>query len=244
MFGSFPPPRRGERRDKMETKLLTAFAICFAVGCSLDSNGLGELYEDSQPDMSEEIEPDFLEADVSEIAEEDAGDEDDAGEPDEAIPDETTEDIGSEDVEPEDTGEEGGDADDGGIDPCALPTIPSTGIFVFYCFNYDLRSPFSLEFQVGRAGTPIVSWRASSECSASSPSRRLECTLTPLVWDATYIFNIRLDPGVGIGWSCGPELLAIWGTPRVWLDGAELTVTPVTNGDGGCNHSFETPPAP
>jgi hypothetical protein len=226
-----------------------------------------DVSDDTEPDAIEEAEsdigPEETELDVPEIAEDDAGE--DEG-PDDAEADEAAEDINDvtdavEDAEPEDAAEdvapdeatdesgeadaedagtEDGDTEDGEVDPCALPPIPTTGIFIFYCFDYDLLSPMALEFQAERAGIPVVSWREAPGCRVAS-SRRLECTLTPTVWNATYIFNIRLDPGVGIGWSCGPELLAIWGTPHVWLDGVELTVTPVTNGDGGCNHNFLTP---
>ncbi|MBI5072046.1 hypothetical protein HZB93_04145 [Candidatus Falkowbacteria bacterium] len=247
----------------METKLV-ALTICFVIGgCGLDTGGMGEPDDGALPDIVEEGEPDIgpdeaatdvSEADQEDVAE-DAGEDEtaDETEPDEASPDEAAEDVTDvpDETEPEDAddaadeagdeaSDEGGETEDGEPDPCALPEIPATGIFVWYCFDYDLSSPMSLEFQAERAGIPVVSWRAAPGCSTTR-GRRLECTLTPTVWDATYIFNIRLDPGVGIGWSCGPELLAIWGTPHVWLDGVELTVTSVTNGDGGCNHSFLTP---
>ncbi len=245
----------------METKLV-ALTICFVIGCGLDTSGMGEEDEGALPDIVEEAEsdmemdevaPDVPEEDLTEDTGEDETVDDVA---DEASPDEVAEDVTDvpDETEPEDAaedevtdegGEEDGGAEDGDIedgepDPCALPEIPTTGIFIFYCFDYDLSSPMSLEFQAERAGIPVVSWRAAPGCSTTR-GRRLECTLTPTMWGATYIFNIRLDPGVGIGWSCGPELLAIWGTPRVWLDGVELPITPVTNGDGGCNHSFLIP---
>ncbi len=245
----------------METKLV-ALTICFVIGgCGLDTGGIGEPDEGALPDIVEEVGPDVPEADREDVAE-DAGEDEttDETEPDEASPDEVAEDVTDvpDETEPEDAAEDGapdeagdesggedgsaedGDTEDGEPDPCALPVIPATGIFIFYCFDYDLLSPMALEFQAERAGIPVVSWREAPGCRVAR-SRRLECTLTPTVWDATYIFNIRLDPGVGIGWSCGPELLAIWGTPHAWLDGVELTVTSVTNGDGGCNHSFLTP---
>jgi len=247
-----------------------AIALFVVVSCGLDTEGLGAPDEGTPPDVFDDTEPDIIEeveSDGSETEEEDASEDGatDEAEPDEVSPDEMAEDVTDvpEDAEPEDAAEdatpdeagdesggedgaaeegttEDGDTEDGEVDPCALPPIPTTGIFIFYCFDYDLLSPMALEFQAERAGIPVVSWREAPGCRVAS-SRRLECTLTPTVWDATYIFNIRLDPGVGIGWSCGPELLAIWGTPHVWLDEVELTVTPVTNGDGGCNHSFLTP---
>lgn len=239
----------------------------FVASCGLDTEGLGEPDEGTLPEASDDTEPDIGPDEiVADVPGEDAAEEDSGH--DEATPEETTEDTvdSTEDAEPEDAddaedvvddaadegseadaedaGTEDGDAEDGAIDPCALPEIPTTGIFIFYCFDYDLLSPFALEFQIEQGGLPVVSWRGSPECTFTSRSRRFECTLTPLVWDATYVWNIRLDPGVGIGWSCGPELLEIWGTPRAWLNGVELAVDPVTNGDGGCNHSFTTPPPP
>ncbi|MBU1146415.1 hypothetical protein KKD80_02610 [Patescibacteria group bacterium] len=223
----------------METKLTAIVVALFVASCGLETEGFGESGLDTMPEASPDAEPDILE-------------EDDAG-PDEVAPDvpETAEDDAGEDeatdegseADAEDAETEDSDVEDGTIDPCALPEIPTTGLFIFYCFDYDLLSPMDLEFQVEQGGIPIISWRASLECSVTR-SRRLECTLAPLVWNASYIFNIRLDSGIGIGWSCGPELLAIWGTPHVWLDGTELAVTSVTNGDGGCNHGFVTPSPP
>ncbi|MFH2136860.1 MAG: hypothetical protein ABII19_04530 [Patescibacteria group bacterium] len=250
----------------METKLTAIVVALFVASCGLETEGFGESGLDAAPDLSPDAEPDILEEDdagpdeaapdILETAEDDAG-EDEATddfetELDEATPDEAAEDAddavdeatdeGSE-ADAEDAETEDSDVEDGTIDPCALPEIPTTGLFIFYCFDYDLLSPMDLEFQVEQGGIPVISWRASLECSVTR-SRRLECTLTPLVWNASYIFNIRLDSGIGIGWSCGPELLEIWGHPRAWLNGRELTVTPVTNGDGGCNHGFVTPSPP
>lgn len=240
----------------METKLV-ALTIYFVIGgCGLDTGGMGEPDEGALPDIVEEVAPDVSEADQEDVAEDAGEDEtaDETSEPDEASPDEAAEDVTDvpDETEPEDAirdeadegGDEGGEAEDGDTedgepDPCARPEIPTTGLFVFYCFDYDLLSPMHLWLQIERSGIPVVSWSIAPGCTTGR-SRRLECTLT-LVWDALYKFNTELDPGVGIGWSCGPELLAIWGTPHVWLDGVELTVTSVTNGGGGCNHSFLTP---
>lgn len=238
----------------METKLMAIAIALFTTSCGLETEGVGESNLDTTPEVAPDAEPDVVEEDdagpdevardVPETTEENAADDvaEDA-EPEDAS--EATDEGRAEDgeTEPEDGGIEDGEAEDGEPDPCALPEIPTTGIFVFYCFDYDLLSPFALEFQVEQGGLPVVSWRGSPECTFSSPSRRLECALTPTVWDATYIFNIRYDPGIGIGWSCGPELLEIWGAPRAWFEGIELPVEPVPNGDGGCNHRFLTPPS-
>jgi len=230
----------------MKAKLVAMVAMILA-GCGLETMGQGSDSDDfAEPDIG----PDEVESDVPEVDREDVA-EDETSEPDEATPDETDEDVTDvpEDAEPEDAAEteaededgdaEDGDTEDGEVDPCALPEIPTTGIFVFYCFDYDLLSPMHLWLQIERSGIPVVIWSEAPGCSTAR-SRRLECTLT-LVWDALYKFNIELDPGVGIGWSCGPELIEVWGHPRVWLNGRELVVTPMTNGSDGCNHSFLTP---
>lgn len=251
-------------------KLMAIVVALFVASCGLETAGLGEPDLDTQPDASLDAEPEETEEVDAEpdVDAPDVPDEDDAGEnevsddaePDEATPEETAEDVAdtADDAEPdeadiadeatdeagdeggtEDSGTEDSDAEDGVVDPCALPTIPATGIFVFYCFDYEITSPMHLWLEIERGGVPVIPWSEAPGCSVAS-SRRLTCSL-PIVWDALHKFNIELDPGVGIGWSCGPYPLSIWGTPRVWLNGVESTITPLPFDTDRCYHSFQTP---
>lgn len=249
----------------MKTKLVAIMIALFVVtSCGLDTEGLGAPDEGTLPDVSDDAEPDIG---PDETEGEDTGEDErtDETEPDETSPDEAAEDVMDipEDAEPEDAigdeaadeaGDEGGeaetedgstedgDAEDGETDPCALPEIPATGIFIFYCFfDYpELMSPMHLWLEIERGGTPVIPWGGVPGCSVTTRSHRLECAL-PVVWSALYKFNIELDPGVGVGWSCGPFPNSNWGTPRVWLYGVEITVTPLPFDVERCYHSFETP---
>jgi hypothetical protein len=226
----------------MKTKLVAIVAL-FLAGCGLETMGQDSDSDDSaEPDIG----PD--EVDQEDLAEDDTADE--------TTPDETDRDVTDimEDVEPEDAaeaeaeaedegGEEDGDAEDGEVvDPCERPDIPTTGLYVFYCFVGDIRSDMALYLQIERGGTPIFPWAEIVACTATS-ARSMFCE-PPLYYNGVYLFNIELDPGIGVGWSCGPGLAETWGTPRVWLDRREQIVTPHANMDGGCNHLFTTPPGP
>lgn len=244
-------------------KLMAIVVSLFLANCGLETAGLGEPDLDAEPDVSLDAEPEETEG-VDAGPDEDTPDEEDVGEdevsddaePDEATPEEGAEDVAddADDAEPDETGGEEGEAEaeDGGVedggtedgepDPCALPTIPATGVVVFYCFDYEITSPMRLWLEIiEQVDPPItaVPWSEAPGCSVAS-SRRLECTL-PVVRNAIYKFNIELDPGVGIGWSCGPYPLSIWGTPRVWQNGVERTIDPLPFDADRCYHSFRTP---
>lgn len=234
-------------------KLALALAFLFVgfFGCGLDTAGTGEFTDESQMD-ADTVEPeDVPDADTAEDAEPDDAGEDEAaedvvdGEID--VPEDAPD---AEDTEPEDfvedeagdeTDADGEETDDGGIvDPCERPDIPATGIQMFFCFADDITSDMTLYLQVESRGTPVFPWAPIPGCMATD-ARSAFCEL-PLYYNAVYIFNIEI-PGIGIGWSCGPATDVLWGTPRVWVNHAEQTVSAQPNVEGGCNHLFTTPPS-
>lgn len=221
-------------------KLALAF-FCLVVGCGLSTEGMG-MDDGSNPDVGpDEIEPDVPEADTAEDGELDEG----------VLPDETAEDVAedipetAEDSGPEDADEEdeadGEEADDGEIvNPCERPDIPEAGIQMFFCFADDIAADMTLYLQIERGGLPVFPWAEILDCTATG-ARSMFCEL-PVYYNAVYIFNV-LIPGIGVGWSCGPETDVLWGVPRVWVNHVEQTVSTRANTEGGCNHLFTTPPS-
>lgn len=232
-------------------------SLMTGVGCGLNTDGL---WQGDGTDASEDIEPEeiefddsgeeFLDAEIEDVSPPDTEDRFEVDTPEtdgeiDYVTDEIGPEIDAEDAEPEDvvedeSSEEDGEAEDGGtVDPCAPPTIPTDGLYLFFCFEDDIVSELIMWRWVYRDWGPAVIWETEPGCRIAS-SRTLFCPVE-IYLDATYYFNVEM-PGTGpIGWSCGPGLTAPMGMPRVWLYGIPLAVTFVDNGAGGCNHTFTVP---
>ena len=121
-------------------------------------------------------------------------------------------------------------------DPCALPTIPSTGLYVFYCLNEDRTTDMTLWRSVDQPG-PDIEWGIEPGC-ATTDTISLFCNMDTSEYGTgrkTIKFKIEI-PGIGIGWSCGPGLEVNHGNPRLFYNNHERTLEIVDDGDGGCYH--------
>lgn len=231
----------------MKVKLVISATFLFLFGCGLNTAGQGPDDDDSPYDIqAEEVEPDITDTadDRFELTEEDVSPET-PDEVSEVDADETADEADSEEAEDAGFEDEASEEDGGTADPCERPDVPTTGVYVFFCFADDLRANMTLSLQIERGGLPVFPWAEILGCTVAD-SRSTFCGL-PLYYNAIYVFNTEFEltyPGTGTSWTCGPGTDdVLWGVPRVWVNHVEQAVTTRANMDGGCNHLFTTPPS-
>ncbi len=219
--------------------LFVVSLMTWAAGCSLNTAGQGDDEEDHLPDIvPDETSPDVFEADTAETPEEDAAEEtrDEAGNESELEGTADTPDT-------EETEDAAGAGDEGGetVDPCPLPEIPTTGIYLFYCPVEIGPIDMALGRYVEREGAPNIEWSYDTSCRTSG-AYFLWCNLTSYnSWSpATVYFNVAMDSGTL--WACIGDPPGTpsspYGLPRLWQNGVELTVETAPNPVGGFNYVF------
>ena len=123
---------------------------------------------------------------------------------------------------------------------CVLPTIPTDGLYVYYCMESDdaafMRFYREVEFH---DGTPDIAYGEETGCRSTSASRDMLCNLPDWGSGADVRFIIQ-TPGVGTGWSCDGTS-ASNGEPYAWYYGALVTFSTPTPAGSRCRHTFTIP---
>jgi hypothetical protein len=144
------------------------------------------------------------------------------------------------DSEP-DTSEDPVEEDPGGPEVpagCTLPSIPDTGLHVYYCSVMDTTMTMRFYREVDLAAGGTVPYGEELPCRITTPAREMLCEVSGAdSWGTGSLVKFTIQtPGVNGGWSC-PETN---GTPIVKYDGEWVSLNPPITSPA-CRHNFDLP---